>query len=294
MERAKESNLSFAGLSRGDALAKLREALQRAGLDTPALEARILVTQALAIDPVALVTGPEAVVEAAGGARLAEFAARRLAREPVARILGEREFWGLPFGLSPATLVPRPDTETVVRAALAWAAQRSAALRILDLGTGTGCLLVALLYERPDASGLGVDLAPDALRMARRNAERNGVASRAAFVASDWGAAIEGRFDLIVSNPPYVASGDIAGLAPEVRAHDPSLALDGGKDGLSAYRTIFSEASRLLALGGTLVVEFGMGQEEGLRAAARAGGLAVASVEADLEGRPRAALLRAR
>jgi release factor glutamine methyltransferase len=229
-------------------------------------------------------------VEPAGAARLAEFAARRLAREPVARILGEREFWGLRFKLSPATLVPRPDTETVVRAALASAEARQG-LRILDLGTGTGCLLVALLHERPGATGIGVDHSFEAVCTARRNAERNGVAARATFAVSDWGAAIEGRFDLIVSNPPYIPSGDIAGLAPEVRAHDPALALDGGEDGLAAYRAIFPEAGRLLAPGGALVVEFGKGQEGGLRAAARVAGLEIVSVEADLEGRPRAALL---
>lgn len=266
--------------------------MTQAGLENPALDARILLTEALGIAPAALITRPETPIDAEAASRLTEFAARRLSREPVARILGEREFWGLPFWLSPATLVPRPDSETVVRAALAWAETRPSGLRVLDLGTGTGCLLVALLHERAEATGVGLDRSFEAVRTARRNAQRNGVAARAAFAVSDWAAPIQGGFDLVVSNPPYIASGDIAGLDPEVRTHDPRLALDGGDDGLCAYRAIFADAGRLLAPEGALVVEFGIGQEAGLRAAAQAAGLLMAGVEADLGGRPRAAMLQ--
>lgn len=285
-------DLPLAGLSRGQAVNTLREAFAQAGLDTPALDARILLTEALGIQPVALLTQPEAAIGPDAAFRLAGFAARRLSREPVARILGEREFWGLPVGLSSATLVPRPETETVVRAALAWAESRRTGLRVLDLGTGTGCLLIALLHELGKATGLGIDRSFEAVRTARRNAERNGVSSRAAFAVADWAAPIGGRFDIVVSNPPYIPSGDIAGLDPEVRSHDPLLALDGGDDGLHACRAIFVDAHRMLADDGVLVVEFGIGQEAGLRASAEAADLVLAGVEHDWGGRPRAALLR--
>jgi release factor glutamine methyltransferase len=269
----------------------LRDIFAKAGLDNPALDARILVAEALAIEQSALLIRPETPIDADAAARLADYAARRVAREPVARILGEREFWGLRFWLSPATLVPRPDTETVVRAALAWAKPRRGRLRLLDLGTGTGCLLVALLHELVEATGVGLDRLFEAVCTARRNAERNGVGGRAAFAVSDWAAPIQERFDLVVSNPPYIPSGEISGLDPEVRTHDPRLALDGGDDGLRAYHAVFSDAGRLLAPGGVLVVEFGIGQEAGLRAAAEVTGLLMTGVEADLEGRARAAVL---
>jgi release factor glutamine methyltransferase len=278
-------------VSRGEALTRLRRAFGEAGLDSPSLDARILVMEALRIDAAALTTHPELPLGAEGANRLSRCAARRLAREPVARILGEREFWGLPFALSPETLVPRPETETVVRAALAHIHERRAPV-ILDLGTGTGCLLVSLLHERPDATGVGVDRAMDAVGTALRNALRNGVGSRSAFVRADWGAALQTRFDLIVSNPPYIPTGDIAGLDPEVREHDPWAALDGGADGLSAYRAIFADADRLLAPDGVAVVEFGIGQEADIRGAASTAKLRVVAVEQDLGRLPRVAVLR--
>ena len=276
--------------TRAEALARLRRAFTEAGLDTPALDARILVTEALGIGATELALRPEALL---GGqaARLAAWAARRLAREPVSRILGQREFWGLPFMLSPATLVPRPDSETVVETALALVSDRGAPLRLLDLGTGSGCLVVALLHELPGATGLGVDRSFEALSAARANAEANGVGGRARFVASDWASALRGRFDLIVSNPPYIPSGDIAGLDPEVRAHDPPAALDGGSDGLSAYRVILGEADRLLSPAGVLVVEIGVRQAEDLGRLAVEAGLRVLRVSSDLGGQLRAVAL---
>jgi release factor glutamine methyltransferase len=277
--------------SRGEALVRLRRALGEAGLDSPALDARILLTEALRIDAAALVAHPERPVGAEAADRLSRYVSRRLAGEPVARILGEREFWGLPFELSPETLVPRPDTEAVIRAALGQIqARRSPA--VLDLGTGTGCILVALLHERPDASGIGVDSSLDALRTARRNAIRNGVGLRAAFVLANWGVSLQGRFDLVISNPPYIPSGDIAGLEPEVREHDPLAALDGGVDGLSAYRAIFGDADRLLAPDGALVIEFGIGQEADIRREAAKAKLRATAIERDLGNRPRAAVLK--
>ena len=279
-----------AGATRAEALRLLRRAFAEAGLDTPGLDARILLGEALGVGAAALALHPDEPLGAAAAERLRAFAARRLAREPVARILGTQEFWGLPFRLSPETLVPRPDSETVVEAALAGIADRRARLRILDLGTGSGCLLIALLHELPNAWGLGLDRSPSALATARENARRNGVAGRAAFAASDWAAALAPleRFDLAVSNPPYVATATIPALAPEVRDHDPLKALDGGPDGLAAHRAILSAAPRLLTPTGRLVLEIGFDQETAIRTLAPPAGLTAHHVTPDLAGHPRA------
>lgn len=299
---------------RAQALAQLRRAFAEARLDSAALDARLLLLAALGIAAADLATRPDAPLGEAGAERLTAFAVRRLAREPVARILGTREFWGLPFALSPETLVPRPDSETVVETALALAGAgdgspriggappernpparadgRDAPLRILDLGTGSGCLLVALLHERPRASGIGVDRSPGALAAARRNAQANGVGARARFVAADWAAPLRGPFDLVVSNPPYIASPVIAGLDPDVREHDPRLALDGGPDGLDAYRAILGDAGRLLARGGHLVLEIGYDQADAVRDLGAAAGLEFRRLAHDLSGHPRCLAFR--
>jgi release factor glutamine methyltransferase len=278
--------------TRAGALTILRRAFAGAGLDTPELDARLLLMEALQVDGVEIAVRNDVPLGSAAALRLADFARRRLRREPVARILGHREFWGLDFELSPETLEPRPDTETIVEAALSWVLDRQAILRILDLGTGSGCLLVALLRELPHATGVGLDRSFGALATARQNAVRNGVADRAAFVASDWATAISGRFDLIVSNPPYISSRDVPGLAPEVRYHDPAAALDGGGDGLAAYRIILAGLLDLLAPGGTAAVEIGSTQEQAIRDLADETGLTVAEVAHDLAGHSRAVVLR--
>jgi release factor glutamine methyltransferase len=272
-------------------MAALRRAFAAAGIETPDLDARLILLEAVRIDPVELLTRPGERLTTAEAERLQSSARRRLTREPVARILGMREFWGLPFALSPATLEPRPDTETLVDAALELVPDRSAALRLLDLGTGSGCLLVALLFELPQAAGVGVDRSLDALATARRNASRNGVGRRARFVAADWAAPLAARFDLVVSNPPYIRRSEIAGLAPEVR-HDPPAALDGGPDGLDAYRAILAEAGRLLAPDGFGAVEIGHDGAGAVAGLAREHGLAVARIVPDLGGRPRVMVLR--
>ena len=218
------------------------------------------------------------------------FAQRRLDREPVARIIGQKEFWSLPLRLNSATLVPRPETETVVEAALAAIdarGSRSRPLRIADLGTGSGALALALLSELPNAFVVGTDLATDALSRARDNARDLGL-DRAAFVACDLAQALRGPFDVIVSNPPYIASDDIAGLDPEVRTYDPRLALDGGLDGLDAYRAIATTVPDVLAPDGVLVVELGIGQMEPVTALFAAAGLAPLPPRSDLSGVPRA------
>jgi len=266
---------------------------RRAGLDGPELDARLLVGHALGLDHAALASEANRRLTLAQMQAVADLAARRLAREPVARILGGKEFWGLSFKLNADTLVPRPETETVVEAALAtFSAYGSQPLRIVDLGTGSGALLLVLLHELPGAFGIGTDISLPALQCARDNAQALGLAARAAFVACDYGQAIAGGVDLLVANPPYVARGDIAGLAPEVRDFDPPRALDGGPDGLDGYRGIAADAGRLLAPQGVLVVELGQGQAAALAAVLAAAGLAAEAPKHDLSGIVRALVVR--
>jgi release factor glutamine methyltransferase len=272
-----------------ETLRRLRASLAAAGIAEAALDARVLLLAALGIDATTLALRADEPVEPAAAARLEAMAARRIAGEPVWRILGWREFWGLPFRLAPQTLVPRPDSETIVETALRLAPDPR---RVLDLGTGTGCLLVAILHERPAAFGVGVDRAGGAAAAARDNARRNGVGERAGFLVGDWAGALAGGFDLLVSNPPYIPSADLAGLEREVREHDPALALDGGPDGLAPYRAILAEAPRLLRPGGVAVVEVGIGQADEVAAMGAAAGLAPAGVVPDLAGVPRAVAWR--
>jgi release factor glutamine methyltransferase len=278
--------------TREQALRNLRRVLSEAGFETAALDARLLVLAALAIAPTDLIARPGTALTPDETERLAALARRRLAHEPVARIVGEREFWGLPFRLSPETLVPRPDTETVVETALDLLPDRQAPLAVVDFGTGSGCILTALLHEMPRARGLGIDRSLGALRTARLNAHMNGVGDRSLFAASDWAGAVRGPFDLMVSNPPYIASAAIPGLDAEVREHDPLLALDGGADGLEAYRILLGEAGRLLRPGGLAVLEIGYDQAAALRQLAQAHGLDVLRVAHDLSGHPRCVALK--
>jgi release factor glutamine methyltransferase len=268
----------------------LADAFRLADLDSPDLDARLLVGHALGLDHTGLTIESGRSLGNDAARTLTALVARRLDREPVARILGVKEFWGLPLRLNEATLVPRPETETVVEAALAAvdsAGPRNRALHVADLGTGSGALLIALLSELPNAIGIGTDISREALAAARDNAGRRGLASRAMFAACDFGAALGGRFDLVVSNPPYIASGDIALLAPEVR-RDPRRALDGGADGVACYRTIAGQAPKLLKPKGHLVVELGLGQEPAVAALFHSAGLAPTPARPDLSGIPRA------
>jgi release factor glutamine methyltransferase len=273
-----------------DARRALARAFMAAGLERPELDARVLIGHALGLDRTALAAAADRPLSRAEQARIAALARRRINREPVARIVGIKEFWGLPFKVTPATLVPRPDTETVVEAALGLidaAGARTRPLAVADLGTGSGALLLALLSELPNAVGIGTDISQAALLAAADNARGLCLHPRAAFVACDFGAALEGGFDLLVCNPPYVESGVIATLEPEVRDHDPRIALDGGCDGLAAYRKIGAEASRLLASGGELIVEIGAAQAPAVQGMFGSFGLDVAAPIADLGGLPR-------
>src|SRR5438270_12483776 len=253
----------------------LAQSFRRHGLATPELDARLLVGHALGLDHAALAAQAARALTAPESDAVAVLAARRLTREPVARIIGVKEFWGLELRLNAATLVPRPETETVVEAALAaiYRDRARSALRVADLGTGSGALLLALLAEFPAAHGIGTDVSPAALGCARANAEALGFSARASFVACDYGTALHGSFDLVVSNPPYVAHDEIATLAPEVRDFDPYAALDGGPDGFAAYRAIAADAGRLLSSNGILVLELGAGQLEAVTAVFAALGL---------------------
>ena len=279
------------GMTIAAARRALAGVLRRHDIATPDLDARLLVGHALDLDHTAMAAAAERPLMQHDVAGIAALAGRRLAGEPVARILGRKEFWGLVLQLTPAVLVPRPETETLVEAALAAidaAGTRHGALRIADLGTGSGALLLALLGELPNAAGVGTDCDPRALAVARANAMRHGLHDRAWFAACDFGQALAGSFDLVISNPPYVASADIATLQSDVRDYDPRLALDGGGDGLAAYRAIAADARRLLAPGGLIVVELGIGQASPVAALLAAAGLIVAPARPDLAGTPRA------
>jgi release factor glutamine methyltransferase len=251
--------------------------LKAANIDSAEIEARTLIGAAVSLDLTGLIASSARTLTASEAAQLDEFAQRRLSGEPVARIVGTKEFWGLPIKLSPATLVPRPDTETVVERALEILRDRAQrrALRIADLGTGSGAILLALLSELPDAEGIGTDISADALKTAEANAAQLNLADRARFIRCHYASALSGPFDLIVSNPPYIRTKDIAGLAVEVREHDPMLALDGGADGLAAYRALVPQSAALLGGGGALVVEAGRGQSGKIETLMTASGLTV-------------------
>ena len=285
----------FAGKTVEQARRALTSGLKSGGITSAELDARLLVGDVLGLDFTGMITAASRRLEPEEAHRLEGLMQRRLAGEPVARILSVKEFWGLPLQLSAATLVPRPDTETVVEFALeTWRGEHGGQpRRILDVGTGSGAILLALLSEWPEATGLGTDISPMALQTASRNAIRLGIAPRAAFVACNYTAALSGIFDLIVSNPPYIRSADIAGLDREVRNFDPHRALDGGADGLIAYREIIPGSVRLLAPGGTLIVEAGCGQSGPISQLMAAAGLtSVSPPKVDLAGIPRAVASR--
>jgi release factor glutamine methyltransferase len=277
------------GITRGGAARLVRARLREGGIETPDADARLLMQHATGLGQLELMTQAAATLTGSQRADLEILLTRRLEGVPVGRLIGSRDFWGLGFRLSSATLEPRPDSETIVEEALEHGRRRlTPPLRILDLGTGTGCLLIALLSELPGATGLGTDISEDALHTAAANAAANGVASRALFRQASWTDGLNERFDLIISNPPYIASGDIPGLSREVREHDPARALDGGRDGLDAYRAILAGLSGVMNPGAVAVLEIGAGQEGDLRKLGAAHGFAVIGARRDLGGHARA------
>ena len=266
--------------------------LRAAGIENAPLDARVLLAHALGLDAAQLISATDEAVPAEVQARFENAIARRAAHEPVAHIVGVKEFWSRPFAVSRDVLVPRPETETLVEAALRAKPDRGAALRVLDLGTGSGALLAAILIERPNAAGVGVDRSMRTLAVARANLDALGVGERAHLVCGDWGSSLSGPFDIVVANPPYIATKEIAALPPEVRDHDPGAALDGGEDGLAAYRAIVSDLAQLLAQDGVAILELGDGQEQAVAELVRRAHILVnGSAIRDLAGRPRALVL---
>lgn len=264
-------------------------ALTSAGIDNVRFEARLLLGHATGFSVEQLIARGSDPASADVVTAMRKLTARRVRREPMAYILGEREFWGLPFKVSPAVLIPRPDSETLVETALDLLPERERPLRILDLGVGSGCLLLTLLREYPEATGVGMDAFDAALAIAGENAAALGVASRTRLVPGDWRQPgwidrLEGPFDLLVSNPPYIVTDTIAALMPEVASHEPRLALDGGPDGLTAYRIIAAAAPRLIAPGGWALVEGGEGQASDISSIFAAAGLSPQIPRKDLAG----------
>jgi release factor glutamine methyltransferase len=267
-----------------------------AGIDSPELDARILIGHALGLDHAALAAADARRLNGDQEEAIAALAQRRLAHEPIARIVGCKEFWSLPLRVDATTLVPRPETETIVEVALDAVdacGPRSRPLRIADLGTGCGAILLALLSELPNAFGVGTDASMAALSVARDTARRLGLA-HAHFVSCDMAAALRAPFDIIVSNPPYIASADMAALPPEVRDFEPRRALDGGADGLDFYRVIAAGAPALLPPGGIVIVELAAGLAPNVAALFAGAGLAPTPPRADLNAVPRALLARKR
>ncbi|MEQ8402438.1 MAG: peptide chain release factor N(5)-glutamine methyltransferase [Roseitalea porphyridii] len=264
-----------------------------AGVEEPRRDARLLVCRLLGGGPELLLGHPDRVLDATEAARIETAVVRRAAREPVSRILGQREFWSLSFTLNSETLDPRPDSETLVEAVLAALADRKAPLRLLDLGSGSGCLLLALLSELPQASGVGIDISAAALLIAEENARQLNLQDRAVFRERSWDGGLvgdDGFWDVIVSNPPYIATAEIAGLAPEVAGYDPPAALDGGPDGLAAYRRLIPAAAAVLAPEGLVALEIGHGQAEAVEGLLKAAGLLPQRRAADLSGNERCLL----
>lgn len=276
-------------MTRREAISFGAARLQAAGIETPRLEARLLLAQATGLTPEMLLGEPDRVAEIS---RYDALLRRREAREPLALILGRREFWSMEFAVSDATLVPRPDSEALIEAArAAFPDGAHPPQRILDLGTGTGCLLLAALAEFATAFGVGLDVSPAAVSLARRNAAMLGFGDRAAFVVGDWAPAVAGRFDLVIANPPYLATAEILGLMPEVGLYEPRLALDGGIDGLDAYRVLVPVLPTLLTSVGVAVFEIGHGQAAAVATLAAGAGLTTL-LSSDLAGTPRAIVLR--
>ncbi|MDE0725823.1 MAG: peptide chain release factor N(5)-glutamine methyltransferase [Alphaproteobacteria bacterium] len=280
-------NVAEPGLTLRQALAAAGQDLAAANIEDPKLDAALLLAHAVGGDRLTLIRDGERRLDPSEAEAFAGLIAARAARKPVSRLLGRREFWSLDLAIDEDVLDPRPDSETAVAAGLELLADVNGAYRIADFGTGSGCLLLALLVERPGAWGIGVDISLPAARIARRNAKGLDLSGRAHFITGNWGGALAPGFDLIVANPPYIPTADIAGLAPEVRCHDPALALDGGDDGMAAYRALAPDLKRLLNSSGQAVLECGHDQAAGLADVLVAAGLCFEGFDTDLAGRDR-------
>ncbi len=277
-------------MAKDDLLREASQALEQAGIEDARREARLLLCWATGRDLGGLLSLDG--VEPAQKSRFAEALKRRLEREPLAFITGETGFWTLDLETGRDTLIPRADSEALIEALLDVCPDRNAPLSILDLGTGTGCLLLAALSEYPQATGVGVDLSPQAVALAQRNSVRTGLEKRTAFLAGSWADALNARFDVVLSNPPYIETGDLAGLMPEVLQYEPARALDGGTGGLDAYRILCAALPALLVPGGYAILEMGIGQIDAVSALGVASGLRDVAHKADLGGIERALVLQ--
>ena len=274
----------------GDHVARATGRLKAAGIDRPRREARLLLAHSFGKSVEWLVAHDDERIETP--APFENAVRRREAREPLSHILGEREFWSLRFQVNASVLDPRPDSETLVAAVLAQYPEPDTVVKIADLGTGSGCLLLSILSERPGAEGVGVDISESALSIARENAQRFGLAARANFIQSDWESRLGGTFDIVVSNPPYIPTAAIDDLAPEVARFEPRGALDGGADGLDAYRHIAAVLPQILKPNGLVALEIGQGQDASVTRILRDGGIRIVGLEKDLAGIPRCVLGR--
>ena len=282
--------MTGAATSRATALGTATEELRAAGIDAPRRDARLLMQHALELSPEALLAGDRLPLGEDEARRLTALVRRRAVREPIAYLTGKREFWSLEFAVDRSALVPRPESEILVEAVLAHTSRLPACPRLLDLGTGTGCLLVALLSELPGAVGLGVDVSAAAVSLARANARRHGLGERTSFAVADWGAPLAVRFDIVVSNPPYVAAPELASLAPEIARHEPRTALAGGADGYECYRRLAPQIARLLAPRGLAAIELGAGMANEVGSLFTAAGLVEIGRRCDLSGIERCAM----
>lgn len=267
-----------------DAIVVGSNMLRDAGIEMPNLDARILLNAAAQMDAEAMVRSPEAPLAPKVFHAYLQMLMRRKSREPVAYITGNKSFWSLDFEVTCDTLIPRPDSETLIETTLACIESRSKPYTIVDVGVGSGCLLLSLLSELPRSNGIGLDISAEALQVASKNAARLGMGHRTRFMQSNWMDGLTDTVDVIISNPPYIPSGDIAGLQPDVRLYEPVLALDGGTDGMNPYRIIAKSASKRLSENGLLVVEFGIGQADAIHKILQSEGLRIERVEKDLAG----------
>lgn len=271
----------------------VRKRLEAAGIDSPVLDARLLIEAGAGVTRLDIVTDPRRPVSDEQVAAVDDLTKRREAREPISHIIGRKHFWTLDLTVNNHVLTPRPETEFVVEAGLRETLPADAPHHILDLGAGSGAIILALLKDRPNATGVAVDLSSDALGVLRLNAELVGVTDRLRVQHGDWANELDERFDLVVSNPPYIRTAEIAGLEPEVSRFEPHMALDGGADGLAAYRLITVALPRLLKPGAAFALEVGAGQADEVKALAEAAGLVVGEPWRDLAGIPRVVVGRA-
>ena len=267
-----------------NALRDAARTLDRAGIESARKDARLLMRYVLKISLETLLMDSGRELTQEQQALFEALVEKRAARRPMAQILGGREFWGLPFKVNEHTLIPRPDSETMISMLLAFTRRRAEKLRLLDLGTGTGCLLLSALSEYPQATGLGVDISEEALAVARENAVALGLEKRVEFKKSDWNQEINGVWDVILSNPPYIPTADLGGLSPDVALYEPRLALDGGGSGLDCYRAITGFLPAIMAEDGLALLEVGAGQAAEVAALVTSSGLKVAQVACDLAG----------